>query len=412
MTVVRRDTRRRWLLVLALVALLAALPATVSAWPAATPTLDAATLRDRIAGSARQPYQGYVESVGALGLPELPRLDQIASLLSGTTRMRAWYGAQDRWRVDVIGTGIERGFYQAPDGQYAWDYGANRLTYVASAPTDLFIYDKGPDDGASRVEFILTEPPARLPRAADLMPPDLARRLLSTAKGEKVEAIAGRRVAGVGAAGLRVTPASPLSTIAHIDIWADPRTGLALRVEVTARDAQRPVLVSRFLDVDLAAPATAALSPPPHRDGLSYTAVRASEGFDRLVDEEAAGALPDRLAGLDRRDPMTGQSVRTGRGDTEVVMFQFSPIAVYGTGLTQVAVLPLSSRIGREAYRGVAAWGQTLTYPGGTAALISTSVLSLMIVEVPQARNAYLLAGLVDAALMQRMGAELAGAPA
>src|SRR3954467_12432567 len=102
--VLRRAALRRWLVVLAAVGLLSSLPAAVKAWPADHPQVAADVLRERILRSGELSYQGYAESAGALGLPELPRLNQIATLLSSNTRMRAWYSTKDQWRVDVVDT--------------------------------------------------------------------------------------------------------------------------------------------------------------------------------------------------------------------------------------------------------------------------------------------------------------------
>jgi hypothetical protein len=44
-----------------------------------------------------------------------------------------------------------------------------------------------------------------------------------------VTAIAPRHIAGVDAAGLRINPTDPATTIGRVDIWADPETGLALQ---------------------------------------------------------------------------------------------------------------------------------------------------------------------------------------
>jgi hypothetical protein len=408
MTVVRHETRRRWLLVLAAVALLVALPAAVSAVPTGGPRVDAGVLRDRIRASVNVPHQGYAESVGALGLPALPRLDQVASLLSGTTRMRAWYAGRDRWRVDVVGTGVERGFYQTPQGEYSWDYGANRLTFVAAATTGYAIDPLNGAPEGVRFGRTISDAPARLPRAADLMPPDLAQRLLSTAAGDRVESIPAKRVAGTDAAGLRITSADPHTLIGHIDIWADPATGLALQVEVSAKGAERPVLVTRFLDVEMTAPAADVLAPPPRQDDTSFTGIDAEEAAAAIFEASAFADLPEMLAGRARRNleaewlPLDGQ-------DRQVLVFRFSPITLYGTGLTQIAVLPLTRRVSGDAFRSVAAWGQTLTYPSGSAALISSSVVSVMVVRNAATRQTYLVAGMVDSALMQQVGAELVG---
>src|SRR5207249_681411 len=62
----------------------------------------------------------------------------------------------------------------------------------------------------------------RLPRPADLVPPALARRLLSEAgRQASYRVIAPVRVAGRNAAGLRVTPTDPASTIGRVALPAE-----------------------------------------------------------------------------------------------------------------------------------------------------------------------------------------------
>src|SRR4029453_13306921 len=91
--------------------------------------------------------------------------------------------------------------------------------------------------------------PARLPQAPDLLPPDLARRLLAdAAPGDGLTALPPRRVAGIAAAGLRFTPGDPDTTIDRLDVWADPATGLPLQVELAGG------FPSRFLALSLTPP--------------------------------------------------------------------------------------------------------------------------------------------------------------
>lgn len=368
MRVVGHETRRRWAVVLAAVAVLCATPAAVAAWPVHTPRISTGTLRERIRLSAGQPYQGYAVSTGTMGLPALPRLQTVTALFSGTTRMRAWYAGPDRWRVDVLDTGTERDLYQAPDGQYVWDYDDNRLTLVTGDQS------------------------FRLPRAADLMPPDLARRLLGAAAGDRVTRLDGQRVAGIDAAGLRIRPTDPHTSVGHVDIWADPASGLPLRVEVTGRGAAHPVLASRFLDVGVTAPAAPVLAPPAPRPGLGLTVTSTPDVLGALRRFDLA-ALPDRLAGQARRD--TASPV--------------SAIGLYGDGLARFVVVRLPGRLGDQAYDSAGAWGQAVRFAGGEAALISTSLLSVMIMHSTADGRYYLLAGLVDGQWLRQVGAELAG---
>lgn len=80
-------------------------------------------LRALIAASAGQVHHGYAETAGSLGVPELPNLGEVTSMLNGTTRMRTWYGAPDRWRFDVLTAAGERDVYVAADHDEGRDRG-------------------------------------------------------------------------------------------------------------------------------------------------------------------------------------------------------------------------------------------------------------------------------------------------
>src|SRR5579885_3409042 len=106
-------TRWRWAVVAAVAAALVAAPLVLAALPASA-RMDPSALRTRVLATANLPYQGYAESTGSLGLPDLPNLSEVTSLLGGTTRLRAWYVAPQHWRVDEI-TGVgERDTYAVP----------------------------------------------------------------------------------------------------------------------------------------------------------------------------------------------------------------------------------------------------------------------------------------------------------
>jgi hypothetical protein len=364
-TVVAGQARRRWSVVLAVVVVLSAVPVLLAHRPVPATGVAPAALRDRIAASAGQAYQGYAQSAGALGLPALPDLEQVTALVSGTTEMRVWRGAPDRWRVDVLGPGTEQGLYQLPGEQYLWDYGESQLTRIVG------------------------EQPLRLPRAADLTPPELVRRLLSLAAGDRLEQLPGKRIAGVVAAGLRIVPVAPGTTVAHIDVWADPASGLPLQAEITARGARRPVFVTRFLEVSLTAPAAAVLVPPAPGPGIGSATTSAVDVLAAL-DRWDSLTPPDSLAGFRRQDSVAGVPV----------------VGVYGTGLARFVALGLPGRLGDDVFGNAARWGRRLTVPGGEAVLITAGLLNVLAVR---AERTYLVTGFVDAPLLERVAADLAG---
>lgn len=369
-TVVRRQARRRWAVVLAATLLVCAVPVALRLWPADAAPIDPAALRARMAASVNQPYQGFAQSDGLLPLPALPYLQDVTALVSGATQLRTWYAAPGRWRVDVIGDGTEHDLYQTPQGQYAWDYADNQLTRI------------------------IGDQPVRLPRAADVTPPELARRLLAVTAGDRLESLPGKRVAGVAAAGLRIVPAATGTTVAHVDIWADPRTGLPVQAEITARGGSRPVFVTRFLELHLSSPAAAVLTPPAAREGMGYTTTTTPDVFGALNRWDGGRRpLPAQLDGSTRHDVVSGTDA----------------VGVYGTGLAQFVVLVAPGRFGFEAYNQIAKFGSKLSLSRGDGALLTTGLLSVAVVRPD--RTTFLVAGLVDPAVLQRAADGLAEAP-
>ena len=368
-TVVTRDRWRRWLTVAAGLTVLLAVPAVAKVLPAgggAAASVGAEALRERVLASGGQPYSGYAESVGQLGVPALPQLADVATLLSGTVRMRAWYAAPDRWRVDTLTTAGERGTYRAGITELFWDYEDDRLTIGGAIPV-------------------------RLPRAADLLPPELARRLLGLAAGDQVTSLPPRRVAGVDAAGLRLVPTDPSTTIGAVEVWADPASGLPLHVQVSARGADRPVLVSRLLEVSMDAPAQRMLLPSAGPGSSVGTADAADvAGVLRGL---GAVTLPQRLAGRTRLTPSA----------------DLPGVGRYGDGLAGFVVVPLGRGLASQLLDGARSAGAAaLTTPSiATAVRLQTPLLTVVVVRVR--RLGYLLAGAVTAPVLEQAAVELAG---
>ncbi len=325
------------------------------------------------------PYQGYAISDGTAGLPSLPQLGDVAGLLNGATQLRIWYAGRDRWRVDQIDTGTEHDLYQTPEAQELWDFASNQLS------------------------LIVGEPPVRLPRGADLAPPDLARRLLSTGSplvvqpsngtdtGTSVSRLPARRVAGIAAAGVRLTPTTADTTIAHVDIWADPISGLPLEVQLTSRGATGPVLQSRFLSVRLSAPAISVVTPPVRGGSTGFTVTSGTDALSAF-NSLRFGPLPDSIAGQPRNP-----------GGSEL-----AGIGVYGTGFAQFVVVPVPRRTGFQAFDSATkAGGTQVRLPGGDGVMVATASLTVFVMDSDRVRRNYLLAGMVSPALLTAAAAQL-----
>lgn len=372
MSVVRRDAQRRWVVVGAGITLLVGLPTLAGALPVADVDSTPTELRDRVLASSAQPYQGLAESRGLLGLPDIPRVDTVTALLGGTTRIRAWYSTPVEWRVDVLSATGEEGLYRDRRGTWAWSFERNTVVRVGA------------------------EPPARLPRAADLLPPELARRLLRTAgPDDTLTPLEPRRVAGRATAGFRLTPAEAGTTVGHLDVWADQATGLPLAVELTGRGATRPALTSAFLAIDMSRPGPAVTTPKLPTDArfISTSVPDVVAALDRF----SPVFLPARLAGLPWRDsPTAARPVRPSRVG----------VSAYGAGFTSFVVLALPPDLANQAILAADDAGSPeVDVPGADALLVTTPLVNGLIMRVDGQLGAYLLAGTVTEDVLARAAA-------
>jgi hypothetical protein len=366
-SVVRRQAQRRWLAVACGFALLCGLPAVIGAWPVPDSPLSATALRARMLASANVPYQGYVESSVDLDLPSLPDLGDVSSLLDGITDQYAWYRSPGQWRSDVITASGEDDTYQTSQGTFQWSYSANLLTQIIGAQ------------------------PVRLPRAADLLPPALALRLLSFASSAtKISRLPSQRVAGVDAAGLRLLPDDPDSTVGAVDIWANPGNGLPVQVDIFTHGSAQPILVARFLDLSEGLPSLADVTPAP-APGVGTT-VTALPDVSGIVDRFGP-PLPSQIAGQSQVPAPSG----------------LADVAAYGAGFSRFAVLPLPSRVGQSALNAAqsAGAGGVKLSSGGTGALIETPLLTVLLAQSQFGGPVYLLTGAVTPTLLVQAGSDL-----
>jgi len=173
--------------------------------------------------------------------------------------------------------------------------------------------------------------------------------------------------------------------VGRIVLWADPRTGLPLRVEVTARGATAPILVTAFLDLRQTAPGPDAVTfhLPLDAEVTDQDAADVAGTIERF----SPFVLPAGIAGLPGRS-------RVARA-----------AGTFGQGFGLVAVLAFPDRFSRRSrafldkvpqVRG--AWGE--------ASLISTPLLNGLVFQ--RAGVAYTLAGTVPPRVLERVATQLA----
>jgi hypothetical protein len=293
----------RWLVVASGVLVLAATPALVAALPTSANDTSAATLLQQIKTSSSHAYSGYAESSGGLGLPVTRQFSSVADLFGGSTQMRVWWRNSADWRLDTITLAGETDVHTDPLGSWTWDYESNVASYYEP----------------------VVDPEVRLPIAADLVPANLGRRLLSEAVASEVTRLPTRRIAGRDALGIELRPEEQTSTIDRVDVWAEPTSGLALRVEVFGKGDRHPTLSTSFLDFSLTTPQpgdTAFLAP-------TGAVIRTNFRLDiaAAINRLGRGEPPPTLAGMPRTPLLQGGSV-----------------GVYGRGVTTFAAVPLPER--------------------------------------------------------------------
>lgn len=347
------------------VAVLVSLPLAVGALPARSDGTSAAELLDAVRGSGAAGYSGYAEAVGGLRLPLTDDFSTLTDLFGDRSRLRVWWRGEQEWRVDTVQATGETGLYRDADGLWTWEY--ERGTALRT-----------------------TDPAVRLPRAADLDPAALGRRLLSEARPGEVSRLPARRVANRGAPGLRLVPADPGTTVERVDVWVDRDTGLPLRVEVYGAGAARPVVETAYLDFSADRPAAGATRfRPPYpgrvRRELNPDLAAAINVFSPVVP-------PLRLAGLPVRTRVEG----------------LGSVGTYGTGLTVLVAVPLPGRISRPLREQLAGTpGITVT---GAGVRLVVGPLSLLLTD-PPGRRGWLLTGTVTAETLDRAAAEIAANP-
>ena len=280
-------------------------PFVLRALPTADSDVSAARLLDQVRASQDLGWSGFVETDGTLQLPDADRFSDVGALLGEQTRLRVWWRDADHWRVDQLLVAGETDLVNKGDRTTEWDYEHAEAT-------------------------ISRDPDIRLPRSADLVPPELARRFLRGVDDGDVTRLPVRRVAGASAPGLRIVPSSELSSIDHVDLWADPDSGVPLRVEVYA-GADRPAFTSAFRT-----------SRPNGQVPTCWRSPRRRPRRSASTTCSTSLMPPTSTHRCCRRTPPPG-SQKTSASD--------GAVGVYGRGLTQVIAHPAARPRGRRAAR-------------------------------------------------------------
>lgn len=353
-------TFNRWCLVALGVILVVAVPVALQNLPARDSDVGAGALLAQVSGAQDHPYSGLVQTQGTLQLPVASRFTDIGALFGETTRMRVWWRDLDAWRVDKLLVSGETDLVHHGDRTTEYDYQDARAT-------------------TSR------DPDIRLPRTADLLPPVLAKRLLEDVDPTRVSRLPSRRVAGESAPGLRLVPGTDRSSIDHVDLWADPGSGVPLRIEVYAVGASAPDFTSEFRDFS---------DERPGRDLVTFEPTAdTDQSFEDVLDiADAANQYapllpPDTVGGLPKTSTSDGA------------------VGVYGKGLTQLIAIPLRGREAGPLRDQIRRSPGVVTAPAGTSLVVGP--LSVMLTG-DEGAGGWLITGSVTAQTLIDAAGDLA----
>jgi hypothetical protein len=352
----------RWLAVAAVALGVTSAPLVPRALPARETNLSAARLADLVDGAAGLGWSGEVRSQGSLQVPLTgSTFGGISRLLGEETHLRVWWRNPENWRIDRIRATGESDLVRDGGLTVRWNYEENRVSFTPYSQI-------------------------RLPDDVDVVPAELAARLLAGARPQELSRLPARRLIGRNAAGLRLVPSDERSTISRVDVWADVSSGLPLRVKVYGEPAGSvPILDTQLVSLDLAKPAG------ERTDFKLSPTLDFSRG---VALDEAAGANvfapfvpPDSVAGLARR----------GRPE------DFGAVGVYGRGPTAVLALPLRRSVAGRLHDQLARSRKARETDSSIA--LEVGPISVRLVEGERA--SFLLTGTVTPETLSQAGVDL-----
>ena len=362
----------RWLVVALLALAVCAPTAALHLLPASDTHIGATALAHRMRAAIDTGWSGEVTTEGSLSVPlDGSTFGGVARLLGSRSQLRVWWQDDKNWRVDRISPTGETDVGREGGLAIRWSYEQDSARLVSWSPIRL------PDDN-------------------DLVPVALARRLLAGAEPDELSRIGPRRVAGHSAAGLRLTPSDPVSTIGRVDIWADESTDVPLRIDVYGVGAaRRPILSSEVAHYTDRAPSGGRVRFAFSR-GVDF---RRSSSLDSVAAANAFAPflLPMRLVGLERQGALS----------------DLGAVGVYGRGPTALLVIPLRDFTAKPLHKQLAHSHSARTTERSVA--LEVGPLSVLLVEgLPAYPNPhlhdggnFLLTGTVTPAALRQAAVEL-----
>ncbi|RFA19015.1 LolA family protein [Subtercola boreus] len=301
---------------------------------AGLPTKSAQDVLALAANSSVSAFSGTVEQTSDLGLPSLPAgvgssssgssgsgsgstdsasdgsaaVSSALELLTGTHTARVFVDGPSNLRVQVLDQLAERDVVKQGDSLWLYDSSKQTAVHATAAKPAQDALPTSPEQTAT--------------------PEQLAQKFLDAVDPTTVVSVGGDvTVAGRSAYDLVLTPQVTDSLVGAVSIAVDSETGLALRVEVTARGAADPAFSTAFTDLSLAIPSA---------DLFSFTPPAGTTITEKTVTEKTAPTAADGSSAAAPHKTPDNDSA------TDAVPADAKPI-VTGTGWSSIVELPAGS---------------------------------------------------------------------
>lgn len=253
--------RIRWaapFAVAATVVLIAAIPGLSAASTPSLPAITAAQLIAKVQQAKVTHLSATVDVRTNLGIPNLSELNGVAngggdsngqgfdptSLLSGTHQALVWFDGPDKNRVDLLENMAEFDVIHNGADVWTWDSTAKQVGHFTRSSTSASGKSEATPDTATPEPAGVQTPQQIADNIVNHLSPSTAVSVGSTAS-----------VAGRSAYQLLLAPHSAKSTIDHVAIAVDHKTGLPLRVQVFAKGQKAAAISVGFGKLSLSAPA-------------------------------------------------------------------------------------------------------------------------------------------------------------
>lgn len=293
----RRTVMLRWAVPATLIGIVAVGSVAAPVLAGRTPQLPARTAGDLLTALQQaepQPLAGTITQRADLGLPQLPTggggSPSVATLVSGTTTVRVWYGGPEQARVSLVGALAETDLVR--DGRDVWLWTSDDNTAVHRTLSD--------EEAAATAE-------APAPTATPLTPQEATAQVLAALEPTTAVSVDGTaQVAGRSAYELVLQPRQDATLVEEVRLAVDSETSLPLRVQVTAVGQTEPSFETGFTSISFTDPPTSIFDFRPPA-GAEVT--------------EASGVLPDGPGGPDAAaDAGAARPTVVGTGWSSVVV--------------------------------------------------------------------------------------------